>query len=123
MINWDKPKKIRSTEGHNKTYQSDSGVPGTFVPNMSTEDMYSWKGKLVGTATNSPRVELRKSFSRNGHYAQMLVVIYISEDYVTISSNGKIAMTLNELSEFHQATDEAIKKLKETINDRNRNKN
>ena len=46
-INWDKPKKARSTSAHNQMNSSDSGVAGTYVPNMSDEDRHSWKGKLV----------------------------------------------------------------------------
>lgn len=60
LISWNKPKKIRSTEEHNQTYLSDSGVEGTYVPNMPKADRWSWKGKLVGQKTKYPQVELRR---------------------------------------------------------------
>jgi hypothetical protein len=98
---------------------SSEAATGSYVPNMSDSDKYSWKGKIIGSKTNSPRAELRKTYSRGGSYAQMLVVIYLQQDYVTISSNGKINMRLDQLEEFHEVTKEAIAKLKEVYNDRN----
>jgi len=59
LIYWEKPKKLRSTEKHNATYSSDSGVAGTYVPNMSEKDRKKWKGKITQTTT-SPQVEIRK---------------------------------------------------------------
>ena len=59
-INWDKPKKARSKEDHEEMNQSDCGVPGTFVPNMSNTDMKKWKGKVVGTRSGHPQIEIRK---------------------------------------------------------------
>ena len=59
LICWDKPKKIRSTEEHNAVYSSDSGINGTYVPNMSVKDRNKWKGKITQVKT-SPQVEIRK---------------------------------------------------------------
>ena len=47
LLSFDKTKKVRSTEEHNKMHMSDSGVDGTYVPNMSKEDNERWKGKLI----------------------------------------------------------------------------
>lgn len=60
LICWDKPKKIHSTEEHNDMYSSDSGVNGTYVPNMSAQDRAKWKGKVTHVTT-SPQVEIRKN--------------------------------------------------------------
>lgn len=59
LICWDKPKKLRTAEKHNATYSSDSGVNGTYVPNMSEKDRRKWKGKIT-QVTTSPQVEIRK---------------------------------------------------------------
>lgn len=59
LICWEKPKKLRSTEKHNAMHSSDSGVDGTYVPNMSAKDRGKWKGKIT-QVTTSPQVEVRK---------------------------------------------------------------
>ena len=60
LLCFDKPKKARSTENHNIACSSDSGIPGTYVPNMSRTDREKWKGKIVGTRRGKPQVEIRK---------------------------------------------------------------
>lgn len=112
MIKWDKPKKVRSTKEHNETYMSDSGVAGTYVPNMSEDDKQAWKGKHINKGKDNARVEVRKTFSSRDNYAQMLMVITKGEG-VTISANGKMDMTFEELKEFNEVINEAV----ETIND------
>lgn len=122
MINWDKPKKVRTTEEHNKMYSSDSGIPGTYVPNMSEEDLYSWRGKLVGQRTGFPHVELRKAFT-----ADVLIYVSLGEGFkiskyegpdqtkginVRISSNAAISLTFEELQELNLVIEEAKEKLK-----------
>lgn len=47
ILDFSKPEKIRSTADHNKRYTSDSGVDGTYVPNMSEADMHKWKAKYI----------------------------------------------------------------------------
>lgn len=59
LINWDKPKKLRSTAKHNAMHVSDSYVLGTYVPNTSERDRRKWKGKIT-QVTTSPQVEIRK---------------------------------------------------------------
>jgi len=105
IINWDKPKKILSTEEHNNYYSSDSGVAGTYVSNMSDEDKMKWKGKKF-IKTDMPRIELRKTFMTTG-YAQVLVIVSMNEPRFTISTNGKIQMSYGEMEEFKAVIDEA----------------
>lgn len=122
IICWDKPQKIQSTAEHNKMYSSDSGIAGTFVPNMSAADMLKWKGtfKKPRLFPDSPYVELRKTFSRDDSYAQVFIIVAINgHNYnkvipgdnkstnVRISTNGVIAMTFEELNELQQAIIEA----------------
>ena len=61
LLSFDKPKKIRSTEEHNKMFSSDSGISGTYVPNMSKEDQLKWKAKHI--KGDDERVEIRKELT------------------------------------------------------------
>lgn len=70
ILSFDKPKKIRSTEEHNKMYSSDCGVAGTYVPNMSEDDRLKWKAKHI--KGNDERIEIRKELGG----ANLLVVVY-----------------------------------------------
>lgn len=116
MINWDTPKKIRSTEDHNRVNSSDCGVPGTYVPNMSMDDQRAWKGKHINKGKVGERIELRKTFDTCGNYAQVLVVLS-DEGFdkngsgvgfptgkergnIKISANGKLEMTYDEWDEL-----------------------
>lgn len=118
ILSFDKPKKIRSTEEHNETFLSDSGVAGTFVPNMSDEDMDVWKAKHIKGADE--RIEIRKSL--NG--VQMLIVVYkkvkeVKWEYnnqkewhkrhenVQISMNGKLQMSWEDYVDFGNAIEQA----------------
>lgn len=115
LINFEKPKKVLSTEDHNKQYSSDSGVNGTYVPNMSKEDRYKWKGKHI--KGNNERVEVRKTF----HGCNVLIIVYKLTSYIFepnkynrnpptfdihISTNGAIKMTLSEYDELTKIIDE-----------------
>lgn len=65
-----KPEKKHSTVEHNERFSSDSGVLGTYVPNMNDEDLYKWKAKhLTG---DHERIEIRKTFGG----VQLLVIVY-----------------------------------------------
>lgn len=128
LIDFRKPKKIRSTEEHNKMHTSDSGVAGTYVPNMSDEDAQRWKGKYI-TGDNE-RIEIRKSFYNAG--VQVVIVVRRnppvpypeykgnSADHnkkldkwrdakgeVKISMNGSLWLSFKELTEMEQVIDEA----------------
>jgi hypothetical protein len=69
VLDFDKPQKIRSTKEHNEMYSSDSGVAGTFVPNMSEEDKNKWKAKHI--KGDDERIEIRKNLD-----SQLLVIVY-----------------------------------------------
>jgi hypothetical protein len=69
LLSFEKPKKIRSVEEHNKINSSDCEVEGTYVPNMSHEDNFRWKGKHI--KGDNERVEIRKSFG-----TQVVIVVY-----------------------------------------------
>jgi hypothetical protein len=70
LLSFEQPKKIRPTKEHNEMYSSDSGVAGTYVPNMSDEDRKRWKGKHI--KGEDERIEIRKSLSG----VQLLIVVY-----------------------------------------------
>jgi len=59
ILCFDKPKKVRSTEEHNEMFQSDSGIAGTYVPNMSKDDAVKWKAKHV--KGEHERIEIKKT--------------------------------------------------------------
>lgn len=122
LIDFNKPKKIRSTEEHNQMYMSDSGVAGTYVPNMSVNDMKKWKGIHVKGADEN--IQLRKTF----HGVQLLIIVYknvrftdwsVNRDEwcnrhnnVRISMNGKLDMTFEEYDELTKVIAEAKEILK-----------
>lgn len=57
MLIWTKPEKLRPTEEHNKLCSSDSGIPGTFVPNMTQTNAEAYKARFVKGQV--PRIEVR----------------------------------------------------------------
>lgn len=114
-INFNKPAKVRSTAEHNKRYMSDSGVDGTYVPNMSREAMYEWKGKHI--KGKDERIEIRKTF----YGTQMLIVVYknrldkegyggamiTQHENIQISMNSKLHLTWEDYKEFKEVIQEA----------------
>lgn len=111
ILCWDKPKKARTTEEHNKKYSSDSGVDGTYVPNMSEKDMLKWKAKHI--KGDDTRVEIRKTAvnDKRGNYSQMLIVVR-PDGSLVMSGNGKADV---KASEFIDAIIEAREVLQENI--------
>ena len=124
ILSWDTPAKARSSKEHTTMYSSDSGVPGTYVPNMDEADMAKWKAKLVGARSDHPRVEIRKSIGG----VQLLVIVCadpapypVSGDWkavdvwrrsgtacnVSMSMNGTLRMGFGDWAEFDQAISEA----------------
>lgn len=112
-LRWDKPKKVRSSEDHAETFVADGAPPGTYVPNMSSEDRASWKAKLVGVRSNFPHVEIRKDsmvliVSLHGWYKYKY---YKPQDTqgvnVHIASAGPIMWTFGEWKECQFAVEEA----------------
>ena len=118
ILSFEKPKKIRSTEEHNKMYSSDQPVPGTYVPNMSTEDRTKWRAKHI--KGKDERIEIRK----NMHGVNMVIVVsknikqhlwreHMIVDHlnVSISANGKIYMDFSDFGDFQCAIREAMELL------------
>ena len=116
ILNFDTPKKLRSTEKHNEMFQSDSGIAGTYVSNMSNEDLGVWKDKHI--KGKDERIEIRKTINS----VQLLVVVYKkstitksknwrdrTKDHndVRISMNGKLDMTYDEYYDMNEAIREA----------------
>lgn len=125
VLNFEKPKKARSTEDHNSTYSSDTGVAGTYMPNMSEKDMKKWKAKKVGG--DDPRVEIRKTVSGNDPIlakklsgrgyafagqcsAQVLIIVRAKG--VVMSGNGRMVFENKTWNELHVAVAEAQALLK-----------
>jgi len=71
ILSFTKPKKKTSTKEHNAYYSSDSGIDGTYVPNMTEADMKTWKAKVVGSRSGNHQIEIRKTLRG----AQMLIVV------------------------------------------------
>lgn len=122
LIDFNKPQKIRSTFDHNQIYGSDSGVAGTYVPNMSDEDMDKWKGTHI--KGEDERIEIRKTIGG----VQLLIMVSKSIKFtsyfdnrkewlknhknVRISMNGKMDITFDEYDEFIKVIEEAKNLLK-----------
>ena len=89
-ISWEKPKKAVPHAEHAEKHQSDSGIPGTYVPNMSQEDRFKWKGRHIKTGKDQ-RVEIRKTLSTGANHCDLLVVVRYKGPGldVTISGNNK----------------------------------
>lgn len=116
ILSWDKPKKLRPSKEHNDRYQSDSGVAGTYVPNMSAEDKRKWKAKLI--KGEDPRVEIRKTIDRDYAHAhssvQMLMVVRMVT--VSLSFNGTAHFNKMDYDNLTNAVHEARTVLaKETL--------
>jgi hypothetical protein len=73
VLDFEKPKKVRSTKDHNNRYMSDSGIAGTYVPNMSDADMAKFKAKHI--KGDDERIEIRKSIDG----VQLLIIVYKHE--------------------------------------------
>jgi hypothetical protein len=111
ILSFDKPKKTLSTDEHNYKYSSDSGIAGTYVPNMSNADMKVFKAKHIGGIDE--RIEIRvllnqvsiviKVFSRKRKSKDY----WKSHNHIQLSMNGKLDVTFEEWSKVLQAIDEA----------------
>lgn len=119
VLDFEKPKKVRSTEEHNEMFQSDSGVAGTYVPNMSKEDMNKWKAKHI--KGEDERVEIRKTIEG----VQLVIIVYKKArpakwDYkkqdewnkrhqdIRMSMNGKLDLTWDNFWDMQEAVKEAL---------------
>lgn len=106
VLSFETPKKLRSAEKHNAIYQSDSGIAGTYVPNMDKRDMELWKAKHI--KGDDERIEIRKTLEG----VQLLVVVYkkayqpkhpkYPSDYNNVCAHGKYAHERTEWMKRHQ---------------------
>ncbi len=101
ILSWDTPKKARSSAAHAEQFQSDTGVPGTYQPNMSEADKRKWKAKRIDG--QDPRVEIRKSTVHLG--TQILIKVRVTG--VTFSMNGVAHLAMSEYLDLLQAVNEA----------------
>ena len=119
VLDFEKPKKVRTTEEHNEMFSSDSGVAGTYVPNMSKEDMNKWKAKHI--TGEEERVEIRKTIEG----VQLVIIVYkkarpVKWNYkkqdewnkrhqdVRMSMNGKLDLTWDDFWDMQEAVKEAL---------------
>ena len=123
ILNWNKPKKIMGTKGWQQI-SADGCPPGVYTPNMSEDDMFKWKAKLI--KGKNPRVEIRKSFQKqNGKqypdgrniYSQSLIIVTLHDNddmkdcNILFSANGKSGMSFNEFEELNLVVKEAVEVL------------
>jgi len=78
ILNWDKPKKIKTTREWAEDYGFDDGPTGGYQSNMSESDKLSWKAKLTGTKLGYPQVEVRKT-TWNG--TQITIIVNTGRGY------------------------------------------
>ena len=122
LLDFAKPQKLRSSEEHADMHSSDTGIAGTYVPNMSEEDQNRWKAKLINKGKDDARVEVKKTF--NGVQVVIIVALdgwnYGSEKRdnrgwggttrglnVRMSANGAIKATFEQFAEIQAAVAEA----------------
>jgi hypothetical protein len=73
VLSFEASKKLRNAEMHNEMFQSNAGINGTYVPNMSEEDKNKWKAKHI--KGDDERIEIRKTIGGT----QLLIVVYKKE--------------------------------------------
>jgi hypothetical protein len=117
LINWNKPRRKSDPESHAEDNIFDGGPPGAYVPNMNDDDKYSWKGKMVGTRSGHPHVEIRYYpfliiVSLKGGYKYKFYTREKTKDYnIHVSTSGAIQLSFEKWEEFKAVVDEA----KETL--------
>ena len=115
ILDFNVPKKKRSTKDHNNTFQSDSGIAGTYVPNMDVLDQYKFKAKHI--KGENERIEIR--VTRNGVQVLIKVFKYClktsgswrlrsnDHNHIQFSMNGKLDVSPAEWKEITEAIEEA----------------
>lgn len=110
ILSWDKPAKVIPTKVHNAIYSSDSGVEGTYVPNMSDEDKAKWKARHIKGLLE--RIEIRKTVDGT----QLLLIAYKTPQQHheweapyswKLSSNGSLRLSNHDMIELLEAIKEA----------------
>jgi hypothetical protein len=127
ILDFDKPRKLRSAEEHNEEHQSDANVAGTYVPNMSAKDMKKWKAKRIGG--DDPRIEIRKTVEGTdpslqkrlqgrgwesehvGHCSAQILAI-VRKGGVIMSANGRMVFDAKTWAELVHVVAEAQALLK-----------
>lgn len=109
ILNFEKPPRARSTEAHNKEYQSDTEIPGTYQPNMSESWRRTFKAKHI--KGDDPRIEIRKGLD---HGVQVLIVVRGNDERGSfeMSANGKMKWKAEEWSAMRIAIHEAVDHLR-----------
>lgn len=129
VLNWDKPKKVRTPQQNAENYGFEDGPTGGYQPNMSDADAASWKAKETGMKTGFPQVEIRKTFSASAGATMCLIIVNLGKGYkyksyepvaspktwgrttaginVHVSLNGPLQMTFKDVEEMHSAIQEA----------------
>lgn len=112
LLMWNKPKKVMSSEEYAESYGADGAPPGCYSGNMSAEDSYRWRAKLI-KGKEGTRVEIRKTVTGDdplpgrlyGCHAQLLIVV--TSKVVRISQNGPAVYEGNVWYELAAAVAEA----------------
>ncbi len=132
LLCWERPdKQWAAQEEYEEANSSSAEAAGTYVPNMSDEDNAKWKAKLVGQKTGPLRVEIRR------YLGEAQVVVVVSEETqgalgywfreslkydpnrkprmvnVSLSANGKVAISFEDWAELQIVIAEARAYLKE----------
>jgi hypothetical protein len=77
IIMWDKPRQKMSKAKWKDDVGFEDGPTGGYQPNMSEYDANRWKGKLVGTKTGFPQVEIRKKAGAS----LMTIIVNLGDGY------------------------------------------
>lgn len=114
ILNFNKPQKVRTSADHNNMFQSDSGVAGTYVSNMSDNDKRKFKAKHI--KGDHERIEIRVEMNS----ANILVKVFKkannsnewkhgqdNHNEIQFSTNGKIDISLRKWEKLNQAIEEA----------------
>jgi len=121
ILDFNKTKKLRTSAEHSSIYMSDSGIAGTYVPNMSKSDMEKWKAKHI--KGDNERIEIRKTLGGT----QLLIIVRKNapmkypkshdretwkqyndqKGSIKMSMNGSLWMTFEEQNELINAIEEA----------------
>lgn len=116
LLMWDKPERKMSKEEWSSIGASDA-PPGVYTSNMSDEDRFRWKAKLVGTRSGDLRVEIRKTTEGHKNPAGR-GWIGGAQTVLVVRPNGKVIFSSNSKAEFDfeeltRAVEEARERMRE----------
>jgi hypothetical protein len=110
LLKWDKPKKLKPTDEHNREYSSSANIDGTYIPNMSSKDMQEWKAEMCGQKVPPLRVVIRKTAQ---NHVQMKLVVY--DQSLDLSMNGTARLNSSDLTNLTRAVAEARDAMRKEI--------